>query len=627
MLVSSLFFFYMADSFRSRRQRLWLLAALALGVLWSVVLGFLADWGLLSLDWLRPTWEHGYRTFRFQSVATNSGWYAMWLVLILPFLAGAAFFPGTGLGRGWRWMARAVFILGAAALFFTVARGGWLAGLLGCGLTSGLALRAWLRDKGFRRRGWMTAGACVLVLLILVGGLAIAAKHDRRIGIRLQTLLDASGRVDIWRVSLRLWRERPLLGVGLGNYYQSTLTLPPRESFKDGKAKGTAHNTYLHVLTERGPFALAALLTIVLVAAWRVGKRPSERRDAGRVDWWMASALGMFTAWLVYGTVQYMFVLRLHDLSFWALTALALGEAGLCGASRSGLVLAGKDIREEQRRKLLWADWRQRFGGAGGAKNALNWKIVARMTAWLASPMAVFLELSLALSPLLSKGATNASAFVEKFELERGGWFLFALAGFAPLALGVSLILDTWLRPGLRMGSALVHNLARYGLFAALFYGVAAVFYFQERGVPDFGSRSMALFFIGLVLTMNQGLLIGKFYRSRSPRLLSPKPDGVSVPLVARLRPYLMGLVFLAAAPVFYSWAATPFWIKALCLWNPILPGVRVSQILLMGEPVSLWPWMLLLVAWNSILPFVDAGERLKSIVKARRSLQRGMTA
>jgi len=87
-----------------------------------------------------------------------------------------------------------------------------------------------------------------------------------------------------WQAALRMWTDRPWLGVGIGNYEavypQYALPLWPL-------ALGHAHNYYLNIAAETGVLGLVAYLvlwTAALASLWRAAQRAS--------GWWWAATLG-----------------------------------------------------------------------------------------------------------------------------------------------------------------------------------------------------------------------------------------------------------------------------------------------------------------------------------------------
>src|SRR3954452_21859976 len=73
-----------------------------------------------------------------------------------------------------------------------------------------------------------------------------------------------SGREDLWRVGTRVFKDSPVLGVGIGNFSKvSTLYLrqPGNLTYVKGIQRGQElHNAYLAMLVEVGPLGLLLFL-------------------------------------------------------------------------------------------------------------------------------------------------------------------------------------------------------------------------------------------------------------------------------------------------------------------------------------------------------------------------------
>jgi len=192
-----------------------------------------------------------------------------------------------GLAQGWagwrRWLAALSLALAAAACVYAGSRGVWLA----------LAVSlAWLclrwRGPG-RGRLWLLAG---LTVLALGAGALWAPFSTSRLRVQLQSDVKEADpnngrRLDFWRGSLWLSRERPWTGWGAGSFPLEALRidLPTPLDEKHPIARyrlglDHAHNDWLELAVEAGwPLALAAA---ALAGAWlfrrwrREGLGPAE---------------------------------------------------------------------------------------------------------------------------------------------------------------------------------------------------------------------------------------------------------------------------------------------------------------------------------------------------------------
>jgi O-antigen ligase len=86
---------------------------------------------------------------------------------------------------------------------------------------------------------------------------------------RITTVQGGSGRTDIWKIGWRMVEDKPVLGVGSGNFNVSSkhyLLIKPgaieRDEFIIDTPK-VAHNSYLQVLAELGVVGLTLFLSII----------------------------------------------------------------------------------------------------------------------------------------------------------------------------------------------------------------------------------------------------------------------------------------------------------------------------------------------------------------------------
>ena len=209
------------------------------------------------------------------------------------------------------------------------------------GLLTALAGRLW-REPG-RARHLRALGARALVvpaLAALVVGIASAHRigHEAHTqwhafvrlaepgesavpsssgASRSRLLSGAGNRYDYWRIALHTWRAHPLLGVGAGNYPR--FYFERRSTTEDVQQP---HSLELQVLGELGVVGALLLGCVLVAGGWGASRM---RRRAGRYALWrtlMTGALGMFAAWLVQGSVDWMHLLP--GLTAMALAALAI---------------------------------------------------------------------------------------------------------------------------------------------------------------------------------------------------------------------------------------------------------------------------------------------------------------
>lgn len=147
-----------------------------------------------------------------------------------------------------------------ATIFLCGSRGGMLAiftelAMLGVFL---------LREKRRSLRIAVAAGAFAVVLvgmLTWLGGKELTARVSS-ISQESKTEISGGMRLTIDRDSIRMWRQRPVLGWGLGTF---PVVYPQFRSFYTNFFVNEAHNDYLQLLTEMGILGFAAMLWFLVV--------------------------------------------------------------------------------------------------------------------------------------------------------------------------------------------------------------------------------------------------------------------------------------------------------------------------------------------------------------------------
>ena len=194
-----------------------IVAALLAGELVSAVIAIRQLYGDTSelARWADPN-SVADGTIRVYGPLENPNLLAGYLIPILP-LAVVALLRW----RSWpqRLFAGAALLLGAAALFLSYSRGGWLGMLAGLGL---LGLLLVLRQT----RSWPPLWRRLFPLLLISVGIAalvIAVTQIEPLRIRVMSLMagrqDSSNnfRINVWLAVLEMIQERPWLGIGPGN--------------------------------------------------------------------------------------------------------------------------------------------------------------------------------------------------------------------------------------------------------------------------------------------------------------------------------------------------------------------------------------------------------------------------
>ena len=153
----------------------------------------------------------------------------------------------------------------SVAFIFAQSRGGWVS--LGA---SFLIMNIIFIKKGILKK--KSAFIFLFIAVLFFGFLFMRSPVDTSRITQPSKVLSLNGRLDIWQGAIQMVREKPFLGVGIGDFDKGFYRYRPAGF--DSRAV-YAHNEYLHMATEMG--ILAPLLIIFLfIAIIFIGLRKSD---------------------------------------------------------------------------------------------------------------------------------------------------------------------------------------------------------------------------------------------------------------------------------------------------------------------------------------------------------------
>jgi O-antigen ligase len=227
-----------------------------------------------KLYWIWSLQQGGY----IYGPYVNHNHYAGLMEMLTPFplvLAASRFAGGNR-----KFAVAGVGALMAGTIFLSGSRGGVLAFAVQM-----VVLTVLLRRRAGTWKQPLLMGAFLLAaigILVWIGGNELTR---RMASMQTETRQELSGgvRITIDRDSLRMWREKPLLGWGLGTF---PVVYPRFRSFFTSFFVNEAHNDYLQLLVETG-------LAGFLIAAWFLVL--TFRRARPKLENWTETANGALT--------------------------------------------------------------------------------------------------------------------------------------------------------------------------------------------------------------------------------------------------------------------------------------------------------------------------------------------
>ncbi|MDD0841200.1 O-antigen ligase family protein [Pseudomonas sp. Gutcm_11s] len=216
--------------------------------------------------------------------------------------------------RPWlRLLAGLCLLVCLAGLAATKSRGG----LLGA-LTLVLVMQLVLRPGLLR---WLVL-AGLFGALGLLAVLALSPTWDGTLaGLvpgRPEAVLD---RLIIWGVVFDVFKDNPLLGVGLGNFRDEFFARSVTLNVELGYASLHAHNTYLEILAGTGLLGLLGYVAFLVIVARALARRWRERLKDDAAPFTLA-AIGTLAAYMVFASVD---MLLLQNMHFLLVVLLGLG--------------------------------------------------------------------------------------------------------------------------------------------------------------------------------------------------------------------------------------------------------------------------------------------------------------
>lgn len=162
-----------------------------------------------------------------------------------------------------RMMALGSAALCVAGVFLTLSRGGLVA--FGVALVMAVVI-----GGRWRAQALMLAAVVLMGALFYFGYIA----SDDAVN-RVTAFEGGTGRTDLWTVGWRMVEDKPLAGVGVGNFETASVhyLLEPGALRRDEFIVDTpkvAHNTYLHVLAELGVVGFALFMSIIAFSLYCV---------------------------------------------------------------------------------------------------------------------------------------------------------------------------------------------------------------------------------------------------------------------------------------------------------------------------------------------------------------------
>lgn len=193
-----------------------------------------------------------------------------------------------------------ILILFLLIQFFTSSRGGWVAGIVGVGVTLILLYFPEIFEGHIfsQVRKIMTpkriGGLIIIAVTVIIGLFALLSLAESTPG--------HSGRTDIWLAAIQVWSQNWITGVGTGSFQivnSQVIQAPP------GFVGEHAHNIAIQIGAEYGILGIIMLIMLIFEGwkSWFRGWQHSQPK--GRYT--MAAYAGVIASALAHGSVDFLF--------------------------------------------------------------------------------------------------------------------------------------------------------------------------------------------------------------------------------------------------------------------------------------------------------------------------------
>ncbi len=160
---------------------------------------------------------------------------------------------------------------------------------------------------------------------MLLGGSGIERISSSVRGVLASSSSAYGPRIQLWRTARVMFLRNPVFGLGLGRFmlsFEEYSKLAGVSFWGVRFFRTTAHNLYLHILSEQGILGLGSFLTIIFTTYFYVF---AHIKSLAREKQVLLTALSISLAgWLLYGLTQHTLYVRSIALFFW----IALGFIG-----------------------------------------------------------------------------------------------------------------------------------------------------------------------------------------------------------------------------------------------------------------------------------------------------------
>ena len=301
-------FMLIVNLFSTRETLNGLLKALmALSIFQALYGLFIFATGSHALLWYR---KKEYVTGRVHGTYRNPDHFAGYMEMVIPLhfsqvLRWRHSSPYAGEEKSKKFLGIFLVVILSLSLFFTVSRAGIVAFVASFTFWTYLAIRE-KRERGARITGYIWLFAIILLAYLLWMGIDPILERFFQTAVAIE-----QGRILVWKDTLKMFKDFPILGTGLGTYPYS---FPIYKTFATQSIFTHAHNDYLEFLAEGGlAITIPFLWTMATALKWSLDSSSLITRGA---------ATGM-VAMLIHSFFDFNFHIPANAYIFFTLMAIS----------------------------------------------------------------------------------------------------------------------------------------------------------------------------------------------------------------------------------------------------------------------------------------------------------------
>jgi O-antigen ligase len=239
------------------------------------------------------------------STMANKNIFTSIICIALPF----TFYGLTENNKYWKAFSLLVALFILFLIIVSQTRATWLALIIASFVCTSLYL-LWNRSKNQKKLNIQNKRfklipllVSVLIMITLIGAAVLSNQGIQKTFRRAQSIFDPnessnSIRLKLWNTSIKMFSEKPILGVGLGNWKITALKYGPvgKVQLAESRFFQRPHNDYLWVLTESGCLGLLTYLVIMIFVFYYAFRILSKCNDGKQVK---------ITLLLLFGLIAY----------------------------------------------------------------------------------------------------------------------------------------------------------------------------------------------------------------------------------------------------------------------------------------------------------------------------------